>query len=282
MCAACTHAHVGMFLCVCICSSVHAHTGFNLCTHVECLNTQQHSYVRVQHKPYFEHFSSFSICSSTICNFKIIPLFFCIQLYVPCHISSYYESNITFPSLFSPNHEFNLILFFAGLPPYSGKRSTNRVLIWYRILIKETRGHIRASGFKLIIRLLPERSANVTLVHTLAERWWDTTHTFHIGDREMTIAPHDFHMTDLRIDGAWINLEGEQGTRLGLELLRRRYATETIRYTDLEENFMHHPQGTAKECVRMAKVFLLYLLGILICQWVIYCVLEVGGLFPRL
>ena len=44
-------------------------------------------------------------------------------------------------------------------------------------------------------------------------------------------------------------------------MLGSRYATETTRYTDLEVDFMHHPQGTAKECLWMAKVFLLYLLG---------------------
>ena len=34
-----------------------------------------------------------------------------------------------------------------------------------------------------------------------------------------------------------------------------------IRYTYLKVDFMHRPQGTAKECLRMAKVFVLYLLG---------------------
>ena len=81
---------------------------------------------------------------------------------------------------------------------------------WYRILTKETKGHIRATGFEPIICLVPERSASAILVQTLAERWWDTTHTFHIVDREMTVTPHGFHrMTGLRFDGALINLEGE-------------------------------------------------------------------------
>ena len=33
-----------------------------------------------------------------------------------------------------------------------------------------------------------------------------------------------------------------------------------IHYTDLELDFMHRSQGTAEECIRMARVFLLYLL----------------------
>ena len=82
--------------------------------------------------------------------------------------------------------------------------------------------YICTVGFKLIICLLPERSTNAILVQTLAEKWWDTTCTFHIIDREMIVTPHDFHcMTNLRCDRALINLEGKLGTQLGIDLLRR-------------------------------------------------------------
>ena len=60
---------------------------------------------------------------------------------------------------------------------------------WYRVLTIETRAYIHAADFKPIIQLLMERSASAILVQTLAERWWDTTHTFHIADREITITP---------------------------------------------------------------------------------------------
>ena len=60
---------------------------------------------------------------------------------------------------------------------------------WYRVLTIETRAYIRAADFEPIIQLLMERSASAILVQTLAERWWDTTHTFHIADREITITP---------------------------------------------------------------------------------------------
>ncbi|KAK9991386.1 hypothetical protein SO802_026371 [Lithocarpus litseifolius] len=61
-------------------------------------------------------------------------------------------------------------------------------------------------------------------------------------------------MTGLQFDGVLIGLENEPVIRLRIDLLGRRYATETIRYTDLETNFMHRPQETAEECLRMAKV----------------------------
>ena len=80
------------------------------------------------------------------------------------------------------------------------------------------------------------------MAQTLIERWWDSTHTFHIADQEMTIIHHDFHhMISLQVDRALINLEVEPGTRLGLELLGRRYSAEMIRYTNLEVDFMRHP-----------------------------------------
>lgn len=96
--------------------------------------------------------------------------------------------------------------------PYFGRGSTRRVLVWYNILFAETRGHIRAMGFELIIRLMPERFSCAVLVQTLAKRWWDITHTFHIIDWGMTITPHGFHrMIDLWFDGVLISLEDELG-----------------------------------------------------------------------
>ena len=95
----------------------------------------------------------------------------------------------------------------------------------------------------------------------MAKRWWDITPTFHIANQDMTITPHDFHcMTSLQFDGVLISLEGKSGTRLGLKLLERRYAMETIRYINLKADFMRCPQATAEEYSRMARVILLYLL----------------------
>lgn len=50
--------------------------------------------------------------------------------------------------------------------------------------------------------------------------------------------PCDFHhMNSLRCDGAIINLEGESGTRLAIDLLERKYSIDTIRYFDLETDY---------------------------------------------
>ena len=112
--------------------------------------------------------------------------------------------------------------------------------MWYNILLEETSGHIHVVGFEPVIHLMPEGSISAVLAQALAERWWYTTHTFHIVGQEMTITSHYFHrMIDLRIDGVSISLEDESGIRFGVDLLGRRYATKTIRYADLEVDFVH-------------------------------------------
>ena len=133
---------------------------------------------------------------------------------------------------------------------------------WYRVLTAKTRSYICVAGFKLIIRLLSERFASAILLQSLAKRLWDTIHTFHIAAREMIVTPHDFHhMIGLRCNGAFINLEGESGTQLGIDLLRRRYTTEMICYFNIEMDYKPLPQVTADNSAQMAKTFLLYLLG---------------------
>jgi len=70
---------------------------------------------------------------------------------------------------------------------------------------------VNAVGFGPLMHLLPDGVASDILVQALTERWWDTTHTFHIAGKEL-IVTHDFHrMTSLRSDGPIINLENESG-----------------------------------------------------------------------
>lgn len=80
---------------------------------------------------------------------------------------------------------------------------------WFKLLAPETRGYVREVGFKPIIGLLLEKSVSTTLAQYLIERWWDTTHTFHIAKREMTVIPYDFYcMTSLGFKKAIISLNG--------------------------------------------------------------------------
>ena len=85
-------------------------------------------------------------------------------------------------------------------------------------------------------------SASDTLVQCLIERWWDTTHTYHIAEQEMTVTPYDFYcMTGLSFKRAIISLDDVSGIQLGLDMLERKYSTKTIRYFDLVSNYMLLP-----------------------------------------
>ena len=123
--------------------------------------------------------------------------------------------------------------------PYASRGSTNKVAEWYNPLVPKTRAYIWEVGFEPIIGLLPERFASATLVKWLIERWWDTTHTFHIAKWKMTVTPYDFYrMTGLSSEGAIISLDGVSGIQLGLDMLGRKYSTKTIRYFDLVSDYM--------------------------------------------
>ena len=145
---------------------------------------------------------------------------------------------------------------------YAGRGSTNKGVEWYNLLVLETRTYIREASFKPIISLLLERSTSATLVQCLIKKWWDTTHTFHITEKEMTVTPYNFYrMTGLSFEGAIISLDSVSSIQLGLDMLGRKYFTETIHYFNLVLDYMLLPQRTMEERNHIAKAFLLHLLG---------------------
>ena len=88
----------------------------------------------------------------------------------------------------------------------------------------------------------------------LIERWWDTTQTFHIAEREMTVTAYNFyHMIGLSIEGAIINFDGVLGIQLGLDMLGRKYSIESIYYFDLVSDYMLLPQRTVDKRIHMAR-----------------------------
>ena len=129
-------------------------------------------------------------------------------------------------------------------------------------LTDDIKALVHAVDFEPIVHLLLESSASAVLEQTLAERWWDTTHIFHIAERGMTMSPYDFHlMTGLGFDSPIINLKGESSTELSIELLGWRHMIETVRYFDLGIEHRPLPQDMLEDYARMAGAFLLYILG---------------------
>ena len=78
----------------------------------------------------------------------------------------------------------------------------------------------------------------------------------------MRVTTYDFYcMTGGSFKRAIISLDNVLGIQLGLDMLGRKYSIEIIRYFDLVSDYMFLPQRTTEECFRMAKAFLLHLLG---------------------
>ena len=76
------------------------------------------------------------------------------------------------------------------------------------------------------------------------------------------MTPYDFfRMTDLSFEGAIISLDDVLSMQLGIDMLGRKYFTETIHYFDLVLDYMFLLQRTTEECVHMARAFLLRLMG---------------------
>ena len=58
------------------------------------------------------------------------------------------------------------------------------------------------AGFGGFMRLLEKSTNDLVHVYALAERWWDSTNTFHLPFGEMTMTPYDFSMiTWLKVGG---------------------------------------------------------------------------------
>ena len=129
--------------------------------------------------------------------------------------------------------------FLQSSSLYASRRSITKVVEPYNLLVPETKAYIREAGFEPIIDILLEKSASATLVQRFNERWWDTTHTFHIVEREMTVTSYDFYyMIGLSFEGVIISLDGVSSIQLGFDRLERKYSTKTIRYFDLVSDYM--------------------------------------------
>ena len=78
----------------------------------------------------------------------------------------------------------------------------------------------------------------------------------------MTVTSYDFYrIIGLSFKGAIISFDDISSIQLGLDMLGRKYSTETIHYFDLVSDYMLLLQRTTEERVQMARAFLLHLFG---------------------
>uniref|UniRef100_A0A2N9IQ68 Aminotransferase-like plant mobile domain-containing protein n=1 Tax=Fagus sylvatica TaxID=28930 RepID=A0A2N9IQ68_FAGSY len=118
---------------------------------------------------------------------------------------------------------------------FLSRGNPTEVLKWWGRLNSTTRFFVEAASFKHFVETQPIERAKKSILCALAERWWDTTHTFHIASVEMTITPYGvYRLTGLRVDGI----------------------VPTFSAFPAEA-----PQTTIEEATWMARAFLLYLIG---------------------
>ena len=135
---------------------------------------------------YSQNASIVVLIDTILCPKHAISLFFCLFL-----------SNMIHMLLFSS---------FTGLWSYSSRGNSKSLFDWHVLGLQPLTAKMRAlmevAGFEPLMHLLLENMASGVLGHALAERWWDTTHTFYIAEWEMTMTAHDFHqMIGLRSHG---------------------------------------------------------------------------------
>ncbi|KAI8571797.1 hypothetical protein RHMOL_Rhmol01G0147000 [Rhododendron molle] len=83
-----------------------------------------------------------------------------------------------------------------------GHGGTSDSVALYEVLLARVRQLVDKAGFSQFVWILtPVKNDHAVLV-ALAERWRDTTNTFHLPPREMTVTPTDFAaITGLRVTG---------------------------------------------------------------------------------
>ena len=88
-------------------------------------------------------------------------------------------------------------------PVIKGHGSLAHAYRWYvEVLPQIVRDMVDAAGFGGFVRLLEKSTNDLVHMYALAERWWDTTNTFHLPFGEMTMTPYNFSMiTGLRVGG---------------------------------------------------------------------------------
>ncbi|KAI8563687.1 hypothetical protein RHMOL_Rhmol03G0128700 [Rhododendron molle] len=89
-----------------------------------------------------------------------------------------------------------------GVASTLGNRGPAYSLELYRAFLKWVRALVDAAGFHLFIPILTVVKNDHALLTALAERWHDTSNTFHFPIGEMTMTPVDFAaLTGLRVRG---------------------------------------------------------------------------------
>ena len=124
------------------------------------------------------------------------------------------------------------------------------------------------SGFQHFIPTLAETHNDHAQLVALAERWWDTTNTFHLPFGEATLTPLDFAaITGIRVGGDPLPLDDDLFRNHDalihyLGRVPRMNERGIMRYGHLYKDYQGFVCDTEQSFGQLARVFLLYLLGV--------------------
>jgi hypothetical protein len=139
--------------------------------------------------------------------------------------------------------------------------NATRVCDWWKQLSAATKALVKLASFRPMVENLAGSWSLKCVVLYLSQRWWDTTHTFHIVGREMTMTPLDkYQLTGLNVSGHTIRFP-EDGGPLDEIYLGYSSGSSTISVPSLFADFDSRPQDTLDEQLLMGRAFLMYLLG---------------------
>lgn len=111
------------------------------------------------------------------------------------------------------------------------------------------------------------------LLMALAERWWDTTHTFHLDEvGELTMTPKDFSaITGLPVCGKSLKYDMEAHTKTE-EVVRlfgtpiRSILNAKMKYRDIVNKYKRWKPQTPEQEDQLTRVFILAVLGSSLCN----------------
>lgn len=147
---------------------------------------------------------------------------------------------------------------------------SNRICaFWYARLPQNVKDKIVAAGFGEFVKcLVPSGRRDRKLLIALAERWWDTTHTFHFDNiGEMTMTPKDFSaITGIPVSGKPLEYDMDAHTKKAqlLQLCGKRLAdlaNQAVTYTQVRDAHWDWVVKTPADEDKLVRVFLLCLLG---------------------
>ncbi|KAI8550575.1 hypothetical protein RHMOL_Rhmol06G0117800 [Rhododendron molle] len=146
-----------------------------------------------------------------------------------------------------------------------GFGGARRSLALYESLPQRVRDLVDAAGFGEFIRTLTRSRIDHAVLVALAERWKDTTNTFHLPPGEMTVTPIDFAViTGLRVGGEPIPFDSSiQNDQVVLEwfLGDAPKIEEGMAKYEQFTKYLKKKVTTEREAEQMARAYLLYLFG---------------------